>query len=139
MAYSFTPYPSVHTCISRPNCLVTPMQIKAPAIITTFKIFTKVVLFLQENGSNKRKKSSSSANTPNFPAEKVVKLDDTALRRSNRCRRVRGEKEITVASDQSLRDLKLQVRFMCCSSIGTCKQVSYLHIHSYCGTGKSLL
>lgn len=43
------------------------------------------------------------------PPEKMQKLDGNPLRKSQRHRRVRGEKEVKVSSDQSLRDLKLQL------------------------------
>ncbi|XP_013383086.1 ubiquitin carboxyl-terminal hydrolase 48 isoform X2 [Lingula anatina] len=60
--------------------------------------------FMQANGG-KRKKSEALTIAP----EKLQKLDSCQLRRSGRHRKVRGEKDFIISSDNSLRDLKLQI------------------------------
>jgi hypothetical protein len=67
------------------------------------KFINKLLFLFQKGKSIKRKKSPE----PSFP-EKCAKIDGTA-RRSSRHRRTRGEKEITVTSTMTLRDLKLEV------------------------------
>lgn len=54
--------------------------------------------------ANDRRKSDSEE-----PPEKMQKVDGNLLRKSQRHRKVRGEKEVKVSSDQTLRDLKLQL------------------------------
>ncbi|XP_048741097.1 ubiquitin carboxyl-terminal hydrolase 48-like [Ostrea edulis] len=54
--------------------------------------------------TNDRRKSESEE-----PPEKMQKLDGNGVRKSQRHRKVRGEKEVKVSSDQTLRDLKLQL------------------------------
>ncbi|XP_061187615.1 ubiquitin carboxyl-terminal hydrolase 48-like [Saccostrea echinata] len=54
--------------------------------------------------TNDRRKSECDE-----PPEKLQKMDGNAVRKSQRHRKVRGEKELKVSSDQTLRDLKLQL------------------------------
>ena len=57
--------------------------------------------------SGSKRKSIDSADTT---SEKRVRLaDDVIVRRSNRHHKARGEKEINVAANQTLWDLKIKV------------------------------
>ena len=60
---------------------------------------------LQENGKRKKHSTPTVSGQP----EKVAKLDSGQIRRSSRHRKQRGEKEITVSSVDTLRDLKIKV------------------------------
>ena len=57
------------------------------------------------------KKRKSSSDTKMEPPEKVTKTSESAtiIRKSQRHRKQRGEKEMTVSSNQTLKDLKLQI------------------------------
>ncbi|KAK3608096.1 hypothetical protein CHS0354_004752 [Potamilus streckersoni] len=56
--------------------------------------------------SRKRKDSFDSTDGP---PDKISKLDTAEIRKSQRRRKVRGEKELKVSSNQTLKDLKIQV------------------------------
>ena len=62
--------------------------------------------------NGKRKISNFASNSQGMQTEKCARLDDqTAIRRSTRHRRLRGEKEVNVSATDTLRDLKLKVKF----------------------------
>ena len=63
------------------------------------------------NAGSARKRSISDDPTNSEPPEKLKKVTDAGhiVRKSQRHRRVRGEKEVTVSSNQTLKDLKIQI------------------------------
>ena len=44
-----------------------------------------------------------------MPPEKALRIENGEVRRSGRTRRIRGDKEFSVSSSETLRDLKLKV------------------------------
>ncbi len=66
--------------------------------------FFFVCFFFFQNGKAQKRKKLLPV-----PEAKSPRTESSQIRRSSRHRRMRGEKEVTVSSTDTLRDLKLQV------------------------------